>query len=84
MLDGIARAARDDTQPLWTGEMGRADQEMVIAAHRSIQTNRQPVELPLEANPAEEETFDRNFEAQFGVHPREDIEKALQVNFKAR
>ena len=84
MLDGIARAVREDTQPLWTGEMGRADQEMVIAAHRSIHINRQPVELPLEADPAEEEAFDRNFEAQFGVHPREDIEKALQVNFKAR
>ena len=84
MLDGIARAVRENTQPLWTGEMGRADQEMVIAAHRSIQRNRQPVELPLEADPAEEEAFDRNFEAQFGVHPREDIEKALQINFKAR
>lgn len=84
MLDGIARAVREDTEPLWTGEMGRADQEMVIAAHRSIQVNRQPVELPLEADPAEEEAFDRNFEAQFGVHPRDDIEKALQVNFKAR
>ncbi len=84
MLDGIARAVREDTKPLWTGEMGRADQEMVIAAHRSIQMNRQPVELPLEADPAEEEAFDRNFEAQFGVHPRDDIEKALQVNFKAR
>ncbi len=84
MLDGIARAVREDTQPLWTGKMGRADQEMVIAAHRSIQMNRQPVELPLEADSAEEEAFDRNFETQFGVHPREDIEKALQVNFKAR
>ena len=84
MLDGIARAIREDTKPIWTGEMGRADQEMVIAAHRSIQMNRQPVELPLEANAAEEEAFDRNFEAQFGVHPRDDIEKALQVNFKAR
>ena len=84
MLEGIARAVREDTQPLWTGEMGRADQEMVIAAHRSIQTNRQPVKLPLQPDPAEEEAFDRNFEAQFGVHPREDIEKALQVNFKAR
>ncbi len=84
MLDGIARAVREDTKPLWTGEMGRADQEMVIAAHRSIQVNRQPVELPLEADPAEEEAFDRDFEAQFGVHPRDDIEKALQVNFKAR
>ena len=64
--------------------MGRADQEMVIAAHRSIRTNRQPIQLPLEPDPAEEEAFDQNFEAQFGVHPREDIEKALQVNFKAR
>jgi predicted dehydrogenase len=84
MLDGIARAVREDTQPLWTGEMGRADQEMVIAAHRSIRTNRQPIQLPLEPDPAEENAFDRDFEAQFGVHPREDIEKALQVNFKAR
>ncbi|MYA70925.1 Gfo/Idh/MocA family oxidoreductase [Candidatus Poribacteria bacterium] len=84
MLDGIARAVREDTQPLWTGEMGRADQEMVIAAHRSIRMNRQPIQLPLEPDPAEEDAFDRDFEAQFGVHPREDIEKALQVNFKAR
>ena len=84
MLDGIARAVREDTQPLWTGKMGRADQEMVIAAHRSIQTNRQPIQLPLEPDPAEEDAFDRDFEAQFGVHPRADIEKALQVNFKAR
>ena len=84
MLDGIARAVQEDTQPLWTGEMGRADQEMVIAAHRSIQTNRQPIQLPLQPDAAEEETFDQNFEAQFGIHPREDIEKALQVNFKAR
>lgn len=84
MLDGIARAVREDTQPLWTGKMGRDDQEMVIAAHRSILTNRQPIQLPLEPNPTEEEAFDRNFEDQFGVHPREDIEKALEVNFKAR
>ena len=84
MLDGIACAVREDTQPLWTGKMGRADQEMVIAAHRSIQTHRQPIQLPLEPDPAEEDAFDRDFEVQFGVHPREDIEKALQVNFKAR
>jgi len=84
MLDGIARAVREDTQPLWTGEMGRADQEMVIAAHRSIRTNRQPIQLPLEPDPVEEDAFDRDFEAQYGVHPREDIENALQVNFKAR
>ena len=84
MLDGIARAVREDTQPLWTGEMGREDQEMVIAARRSIETNRQPIQLPLPPDAAEEAAFDRDFEAQFGVHPREDIEKALQVNFKAR
>ena len=84
MLDGIARAVRENIQPLWTGEMGRADQEMVIAAHRSIQENRQPIQLPLQPDAAEEEAFDRDFEVQFGVHPREDIEKALQVNFKAR
>ena len=84
MLDGIARAVREDTQPLWTGEMGRADQEMVIAAHRSIRMNRQPIQLPLEPDSAEEVAFDQDFEAQFSVHPREDIEKALQVNFKAR
>ena len=84
MLDGIGRAVREDTQPLWTGEMGRADQEMVIAAHRSIRMNRQPVQLPLSPDADEESAFDRNFEAQFGIHPRADIEKALQVNFKAR
>lgn len=84
MLDGIGRAVQDDTQPLWTGEMGRADQEMVIAAHRSIRMNRQPIQLPLSPDPDEEAAFDRNFEAQFGVHPRADIEKALHVNFKAR
>ena len=37
MLDGIGRAVRENTQPLWTGEMGRADQETVIAAHRSLE-----------------------------------------------
>lgn len=84
MLDGIARAVREDTQPLWTGEMGRADQEMVIAAHRSIQTNRQPIQLPLSPDPAEEDAFDRSFEERFGVHPRENIEEALRVNFKER
>lgn len=84
MLDGIATAVRENTQPIWTGEMGRADQEMVIARHRSVQSNRQPIQLPLSPDPEEEATFDRNFEEQYGVHPREDIEKALQVNFKAR
>ena len=80
MLNGIGRAVRENTQPLWTGEMGRADQEMVIAA----QMNRQPIQLPLSSDPDEEAAFDRNFEEQYGIHPREDIEKALQVNFKAR
>lgn len=84
ILEGLARTVQEGTEPLWTGEMGRADQEMVIAAHRSVQMNRQPVTLPLQPDPLEEETFDREFEAQFGVHPRENIEKALQVNFKAR
>lgn len=84
MLDGIARAVREDTLPLWTGEMGRADQEMVIAGRRSVEMNRQPIPLPLKADPDEEAAFDQNFEQQFGVHPRDDIEKALQANFKAR
>ena len=83
MLDGIGRAVREDIDPLWTGEMGRADQEMVLAAGRSIQINRQPIALPLPPDLAEEEAFDRNFEQRFGVHPREDLEKALAVNFKA-
>ena len=84
MLDGIGRAVRDDINPLWTGEMGRADQEMVLAARRSIRLNRQPVALPLPPDPSEEEAFDRNFEQRFGVHPRENLEQALAVNFKAR
>ena len=84
MLDGIGRAVRKDIDPLWTGEMGRADQEMVLAAGRSTRMNRQPVELPLSPDPAEEEAFDRNFEQRFGVHPRSDLEKVLTVNFKAR
>lgn len=84
MLDGIATAVRENIQPIWTGEMGRADQEMVIARNRSIKLNRLPIQLPLSPNPEEEAAFDRNFEEQFGVHPREDIEKALKVNFKAR
>lgn len=84
MLDGIATAVRENTHPIWTGEMGRADQEMVIARHRSVQSNRQPIQLPLSPNPEEEEKFDQDFEKQYGVHPRDDIEKALQVNFKAR
>ena len=61
MLDGIGRAVREDIDPLWTGEMGRADQEMVLAAGRSIQMNRQPIALPLPPDPSEEEAFDQNF-----------------------
>ena len=84
MLDGIGRAVREDIDPFWTGEMGRADQEMVLAARRSIQLNRQPVALPLPPDPSEEEAFDQKFEQRFGIHPREDLAKALEVNFKAR
>ena len=75
---------REDIAPLWPGENGRADQEMVLAARRSIRANRQPISLPLLPDPSEEEAFDRNFEQRFGVHPREDLDKALSVNFKAR
>ncbi len=84
MLDGIARAVREDEQPLWTGEMGRADQEMVIAAHRSAVLNRQPISLPLQPESTEESAFDRDFESRYRVHPRDDVEKVLHVNFKAR
>ena len=84
MLDGIGCAVREDTDPLWTGEMGRADQEMVLAARRSIGMDRRPVALPLPPDPSEEKAFDRVFEERFGVHPREDLGAALAVNFKAR
>ena len=83
LLDGLARAVREDADLLWPGEYGRADQEMVLAARRSVQINRQPVSLPLPPDPAEEEAFDRRFEERTGVHPREDLDKALGVNFKA-
>jgi len=84
LLDSLARAVREDVSPSWPGENGRADQEMVLAAHRSIQANRQPISLPLLPDPSEEESFDRNFEDRFGVHPRRYLDKALDVNFKAR
>ena len=84
MLEGIAQAVREDLDPLWTGEMGREDQEMVIAAHRSIQMNRQPVNLPISIDLGEEEGFDQRFIQRFGVHPREDLNQVLAVNFKAR
>ena len=84
MLTGIARAVQEDQDPLWTGEMGREDQEMIIAAHRSIQMNRQPIKLPISIDLSEEERFDQQFTQRFGVHPREDLNQALTVNFKAR
>ena len=84
MLTGIAQAVREDLDPLWTGEMGREDQEMVIAAHRSIQMNRQPINLPISIDLSEEERFDQRFIQRFGVHPREDLDQALAANFKAR
>ena len=84
MLTGIARAVQEDQDPLWTGEMGREDQEMIIAAHRSIQMNRQPIKLPISIDRSEEERFDQQFTQRFGVHPREDLNQALTVNFKAR
>lgn len=82
LLDGLGRAVREDIAPLWPGESGRADQEILVALRRSIQANRQPVVLPLPVDPAEEEAFDRNFEKQFGVHPREDSEILLSPNFR--
>ena len=84
MLTGIAQAVREDLDPLWTGEMGREDQEMVIAAHRSIQMNRQPINLPISIDLSEEERFDQRFIQRFGVHPREDLGQALAANFNAR
>ena len=84
MLDGLGRAVQENAAPLWTGEMGRADQEMVLAARRSTRMNRQPVALPLPPDSSEEEAFDRDFEQQFCVHPRADLERALSVNFKVR
>jgi hypothetical protein len=84
LLDGLARAVIEDGDPPWPGEYGRADQEMVLAAGRSIMANRQPVSLPLSPDPEEEEAFDRDFEARFGVRPREDLDAALEVSFKAR
>jgi len=84
ILDGISQAIREDGEVLWTGEMGRADQEMVIAAARSVQSDRRPIPIPLAVDLREEDQFDQRFIDRFGAHPREDIEKALAVNFKAR
>jgi hypothetical protein len=84
LLDGLARAVIEGGDPPWPGEYGRADQEMVLAAGRSIAANRQPVPLPLAPDPDEEEAFDRGFVERFGVHPREDLDAVLEVSFKAR
>jgi predicted dehydrogenase len=84
LLDGLAQAIREDSDPLWPGEFGRADQEMVLAAGRSHEANRQPILLPLPIDPAAEEAFDRDFVERFGLHPRENLEEVIGVSFKAR
>jgi predicted dehydrogenase len=84
LLDGLARAVVEDTEPLWPGPFGRADMEMVLAAARSVRENRQPVALPLALDAEEEEAFNRSFVERFGVHPREDLDAALDVSFKSR
>ncbi|MBI2190956.1 MAG: Gfo/Idh/MocA family oxidoreductase [Planctomycetes bacterium] len=84
MLDGLARAVREDGPLPWPGEKGRADQEMCLAARRSIQRSRQPVPLPLAPDPAEEEAFARQFEERFGIHPLDEPENVVRVSFKAR
>ena len=84
ILDGLAQAVVQDTDPPWPGEYGRADMEMVLAARRSVEANRQPVTLPLSPDPEEEEAFDRSFIERFGIHPRHDLDAVLSVSFKAR
>jgi len=84
VLDGLARAVVEDDDPVWPGEFGRADMEMVLGARRSIDANRQPVALPLAPDPEEEEAFDRDFVERFGVHPRYDLDAVLDVSFRAR
>jgi hypothetical protein len=84
VLDGLAQAMTQDTEPAWPGAYGRTDMEMVLAARRSVQANRQPVALPLPPDPDEEAAFDQSFLERLGVHPRLDLDKALDVSFKAR
>ena len=67
VLDGISQAVREDGEVLWTGEMGRADQEMVIAAARSVQSDRRPVPIPLAVDPREEDQFDQRFIDRFDL-----------------
>jgi predicted dehydrogenase len=84
LLDAMARAIREDGVPAWSGEDGRLDMEMMLGAQRSIAVNRQPVALPLGRDAQEEGAFDVQFEERFGVHPREDLDRALAVSYKAR
>jgi predicted dehydrogenase len=84
VLDGLAQAVLHDTEPVWPGAYGRADTEVVLAARRSVQANRQPVDLPLPPDPDEEAAFDQDFLARFGFHPRDDLDAALDISFKAR
>jgi len=83
LLEGLRRAIIEGSDPLWPGEEGYVDQEMIIAAGRSIKNNRQPISLPLQVSQDEEEEFDGNFVNRFGVHPREDLDKLLSISFKA-
>ena len=84
LLDALARSVTESTAPAWSGEDGRLDREMMLAAGRSIRANRQPVSLPLAVEPDEEAAFERDFSARFGIHPREIPEKVIGVSFKAR
>ena len=84
LLDALARSVTESTEPAWSGEGGRLDREMMRATERSIKANRQPVSLPLMVEPEEEATFDRDFTARFGIHPRENPEKVIGVSLKAR
>ena len=84
LLDCLASAVCHDGNPAWSGEFGRLDMEMFMAAQRSIAKNRQPVALPLSRDLREEDAFDERFEKLYGAHPRENLEKALAVSFKAR
>jgi predicted dehydrogenase len=88
LLEGLAESVVDGKDPLWPGEFGLADQEMILAAKRSIGEERKPVELPLPLDSREERAFDTEFEEKFGVNPRPgsgaDLDEIIKVNFKAR
>jgi predicted dehydrogenase len=88
LLEGLAEAVVDGKDPLWPGKFGLSDQEMIVAAKRSIGEGRRPVGLPLPLDPHEEKAFDTEFEEKFGVKPRPksgaDLDEIIKVNFKAR